>query len=85
MAEDNSLRSAQHITGNFFGFSQLVVDPSTAFHYNVSRYSSTRAYTTASAAVVDPYVVTPSIFLRNEKSISGCESCGGVKKINKSP
>lgn len=36
VAEDNSLKSAQHITGNFFGFSKIVVDPSTAFHYNVS-------------------------------------------------
>ncbi|KAK7575875.1 hypothetical protein V9T40_012161 [Parthenolecanium corni] len=34
VAEDNSLKSAQHITGNFFGFSKIVVDPSTAFHYN---------------------------------------------------
>ncbi|XP_065223024.1 cyclic nucleotide-gated cation channel subunit A isoform X2 [Planococcus citri] len=33
VGEDNSLKSAQHITGNYFRLSAFVVDPSTPFHY----------------------------------------------------
>ncbi|XKL66905.1 hypothetical protein PGB90_010325 [Kerria lacca] len=33
VAENNSLKSTQHITGNYFRLSAFVVDPSTPFHY----------------------------------------------------